>query len=176
MLVPTSDLELYTLDQLKLLAVMTGPKRLRAMVLAPNGKTYLVWENMKIGMRKGVVRRITPDAVHVREQVVNVLGQEENVDSDIRMKLDENGTSPTQASSIGALGAALSSSTAKPAVPGASAIDLGLSNPPAAVPTPTVSSVPVPASAPADGASQAPGPPPAVTAAPLNPTSSGGGG
>ena len=57
------------------------------MVAAPNGKTYLVWENMRIGIRKGVIRRITPDAIHVREQVINVLGQEENVDSDIRMNL-----------------------------------------------------------------------------------------
>lgn len=92
---PRSPLELYSVDKFRLLAVMTGPRRLRAMVEAPNGKSYLVWENMHIGLRKGIVRRITPDAIHVREQVVNVLGQEESVDSEIRMSetLEASGSS-----------------------------------------------------------------------------------
>jgi Tfp pilus assembly protein PilP len=55
------------------------------MISAPNGKTYVVSERTKIGTRKGIVLKVQPDAILIREKVVNVLGQEENVDVEIRM-------------------------------------------------------------------------------------------
>lgn len=87
--VPKTELESYAADSFKMLGVLTGPKRLKAMLLAPDGKTYFVSEKTKIGTRGGFVRRITPEAVSVRERVVNVLGQEENLDLDL--KLPEEG-------------------------------------------------------------------------------------
>ena len=53
---PRSDLERYQVDSFKMVAVLTGPTRIRAMLLAPDGKTYMVNERMKIGTRNGVIR------------------------------------------------------------------------------------------------------------------------
>ena len=55
------------------------------MLQGPNGKSYFVAEGMAIGFRKGIIRKITHESVLVREQVLNVLGQEENVDSELRL-------------------------------------------------------------------------------------------
>lgn len=86
--VPKTELESYAADSFKMIGVLTGPKRLKAMLLAPDGKTYFVTERTKIGTRNGFVRRITPEAVSVREKVVNVLGQEENLDLEIKLPLE----------------------------------------------------------------------------------------
>jgi Tfp pilus assembly protein PilP len=96
---PKGDLELFAVEQFKLVGVITGPSRLRAMVEAPNGKTYFVSERQKIGQRNGVVRKITPTAILVRETMVNVVGKEEEIDFEIRLPED---STPQEA----ALGAA----------------------------------------------------------------------
>lgn len=83
--IPRTELELFAVEQYKMVGVVTGPTKMRAMVVAPNGKTYFVSENMKMGTRKGLVRKITPDGIQVRERIVNVLGKEENVDAEIRL-------------------------------------------------------------------------------------------
>jgi len=87
-----SPLESIPLENFKLLGVITGPERVRAMVANPEGKTFFVAEKMKIGTRSGVIRKITPEAVFVREKIVNVLGQEEDVETEIRLsaKADES--------------------------------------------------------------------------------------
>jgi len=82
---PRTELEMFAIDQMRLLGVVTGPDKLRAMVLMPDGKTAFVAERMKIGTRKGVVKRITPDAIYVMENVVNALGQEEYVEALIKL-------------------------------------------------------------------------------------------
>ncbi|HLE00235.1 MAG TPA: pilus assembly protein PilP [Bdellovibrionota bacterium] len=78
---PKHELENYALDSLKLIGVLTGPVRMRAMLLTPDGKTFIVSEKTKIGTRSGEIRRITSESVHVRENVVNILGQPEKIDS-----------------------------------------------------------------------------------------------
>jgi Tfp pilus assembly protein PilP len=83
-----SDLEIFPLEKLRMLGVMTGGQHLRAMVLAPNGKTYFVQEKMAIGDRKGIIKKITDEEIVVRERVVNVLGIEETVNSTIVLPPD----------------------------------------------------------------------------------------
>lgn len=80
-----SELEMFPLEQLRLVGIITGPNKMRAMLVAPNGKTYLVFENMKIGLRRGVVRKITSRAVFIREKIVNLLGKEEILDVQLRL-------------------------------------------------------------------------------------------
>ncbi len=92
-----SDLERYSVDSFKMIAVLTGPTRLRAMLESPDGKTFLVGERMKIGPRRGVVTRITEDSVKVREQVQNVLGQDEDLDTEIHLKAETRGRGATAA-------------------------------------------------------------------------------
>jgi type IV pilus assembly protein PilP len=82
---PKSDLESYASQQFILLGVITGPKRMRAMLQAPNGKTYFVKKGDHIGQRQGVIDRIVPNRVIVQEKIVNILGQAENITTEIRM-------------------------------------------------------------------------------------------
>ncbi|MGK5084963.1 pilus assembly protein PilP [Bdellovibrionota bacterium FG-1] len=78
-----TPLEMYPLDQIKMLGVVTGPNKMRAMMGTPDGKTHFVAERAKVGVRQGVIMKITADLIRVREKIINVLGQEENVDTDI---------------------------------------------------------------------------------------------
>jgi len=87
---PKSELERYSVDSYKMVAVLTGPNKMRAMLQDPAGATHLVSENMKIGLRRGVIKKITTDTVFVREKVINVLGQEENLDLEIKLPVDKN--------------------------------------------------------------------------------------
>ena len=86
-----SELELIPLEQLKVLGVMTGPDRIKAMVQGPDGKTYFIQKGGKIGTRKGIVTRITPESVLVREKIVNVLGQEESLDTELKLPPESKG-------------------------------------------------------------------------------------
>lgn len=82
---PSSDLESFAVEQFRLVGVITGMQRLRAILQDPSGKTHFVSEKMRIGTRRGIIRQIRDDAVIVREKVTNVLGREELIDSEIRL-------------------------------------------------------------------------------------------
>jgi Tfp pilus assembly protein PilP len=82
---PKSELEQFAVDEIKLIGILTGPKQMRAMVRTPDGKSFVITENMKIGQRNGIVKRITPKAVVVQEKIVNVLGEEEYFEAEISM-------------------------------------------------------------------------------------------
>jgi len=84
-LVPTSELEQYSVDQFKMVGVITGADRLRAIVLDPKGKTHFVSEKMRLGTRRGVIREIRADKVTVREKILNAIGKEESVDVEIKL-------------------------------------------------------------------------------------------
>jgi Tfp pilus assembly protein PilP len=96
---PRSDLEMYSVDQFKLVGVVTGPRKLRAMIKGPNEKAYFVAEGMAIGQRKGVISKITTTSLTVRERIVNVLGQEEAVDT--QLLLPEEGKGAAGPAGIG---------------------------------------------------------------------------
>jgi hypothetical protein len=80
-----SELERYAVTDFKVVAVITGPLRMRAMLIAPDNKTHYVSEKMKIGLRDGVIVKITTKSVVVREKVVNPLGEVELFDTEISM-------------------------------------------------------------------------------------------
>ncbi|MEK7691214.1 MAG: hypothetical protein AAB425_09355 [Bdellovibrionota bacterium] len=85
-----SPLETFGVDTFKLLAVVTGPYEPYAMVAGSNGETYFLKAQTKIGVRKGYVSGIYPDRVVVNEQITNLLGQVEMLESEIRMPVDKN--------------------------------------------------------------------------------------
>lgn len=72
-----SDLEMNSVDQYKMVGVSTGPEKLRALVQGPDGKTHFVTEKMKIGIRNGVITKITSKQIFVREKMTNFMGEEE---------------------------------------------------------------------------------------------------
>jgi len=85
-----TDLERFAVTDFKVTGVITGPIRMRAMVLAPDGKTHYIAEKMKVGLRDGVVVKITTKSVIVREKVVNPLGEVELFDTEIGMDQQVN--------------------------------------------------------------------------------------
>ena len=84
-LLQKGELEAHLVTDFKLIGVLTGMERLRALVQAPSGKTYVVGERMKLGIQGGVIRRITHDTVYVREKFMNVVGQEETTEIELRL-------------------------------------------------------------------------------------------
>jgi Tfp pilus assembly protein PilP len=84
-LTPKTDLERFPVEAFKLMGVLTGPEKLRAMVQAPDGKTYFVAEASRIGIKGGIVKKITPTSIKIREKFVNMIGREEDIESEIRM-------------------------------------------------------------------------------------------
>lgn len=78
-----SELEKHAVTDFKVTGIITGPIRMRAMVVAPDGKTHYVAEKMKMGLRDGIITRITTKSVSVREKVVNPLGEVELFDTEI---------------------------------------------------------------------------------------------
>lgn len=87
-----SELERYPITDFKVVAIITGPIRMRAMLTAPDGKTHYVSEQMKIGTRDGVIVKITTKSIVVREKVVNPLGEVEQFDSEIGMDQPTSGS------------------------------------------------------------------------------------
>jgi len=79
-------LERYPVHQFRLLGVSTGSERIKGMLKGPDGKTYFIDVNDKIGIRSGFIENIKPDSVSVKEKVVNLLGEEEEVTTVIKMK------------------------------------------------------------------------------------------
>ena len=93
-LTPTREkepLELFELEKIKLIGVTTGPKEMQAVVMTPDGETHYVYESSRIGTRNGRIKKITSDAVLVGESIVNVMGQEEVVNSVIRLPDEDQG-------------------------------------------------------------------------------------
>src|SRR5581483_1450303 len=62
---PKTDIEATPVDKLRLVGVYRSSDTLRAMLVTPEGKTFVVKEKSKIGPRGGIVRKITPDLVEV---------------------------------------------------------------------------------------------------------------
>ncbi|MBL7715015.1 MAG: pilus assembly protein PilP [Bdellovibrionales bacterium] len=83
---PRTPLETFPVDTLRMIAVMSGPKRKKALVAAPDGKNYIVMEKMKVGIRGGLISKITPDAILIREKIVNIVGEEEDLDTVLKMQ------------------------------------------------------------------------------------------
>lgn len=70
-----TPLELFELEQLKLVAILTGMETPMAMVEDPEGKGYSVTIGTPIGKNGGRVARITKDDVVVEEEYYNSEGK-----------------------------------------------------------------------------------------------------
>ncbi len=80
-----TELEQFNLTDYKILGVITGPGRVRAMIQGPNNKTYFVKQGQKIGTQNGVIKAITPESIVVHEQIVNLLGNKETLVTELRL-------------------------------------------------------------------------------------------
>lgn len=80
------DLERFAVEELKLVGVITGMRKNKALLTTPTGKMFIVTEQMRVGTRHGVVRGISKSGIDIEERVLNVLGQEERVEARIDFK------------------------------------------------------------------------------------------
>ncbi len=84
--VKLTPIQKFDLVQFRLQAVLIGKGTPKAMISAPDGKTYIVSPGIKIGKRSGVVTDITQAGIHVQEiDYDNFTGAEKKENELIRM-------------------------------------------------------------------------------------------
>lgn len=81
-----TPIQKFDLGQFRLQAVLIGKGKPKAMLSAPDGKTYIVSPGIKIGKRSGVITEITQAGIHVEEiDYDNFTGKEKKENELIRM-------------------------------------------------------------------------------------------
>jgi len=71
---PETPLQRYDLSQFRLAGVIVGKGASKAMVIAPDGKSYILSEGVKIGKNSGVVITISSESVLVEEKYFDFSG------------------------------------------------------------------------------------------------------
>ena len=71
---PMTPLQTFEIVSLRLIGIITGKGEPRAMVLAPDGKSYILSKGIKIGRNSGVVTEIRADTVLVEEKYYDFSG------------------------------------------------------------------------------------------------------
>ena len=71
---PATPLQSYDLSQFRLAGVIVGKGASKAMVIAPDGKSYILSEGVKIGKNSGVVITISSESVLVEEKYFDFSG------------------------------------------------------------------------------------------------------
>jgi type IV pilus assembly protein PilP len=71
---PETPLQSYDLSQFRLAGVIVGKGASKAMVIAPDGKSYILSEGVKIGKNSGVVISISSESVLVEEKYFDFSG------------------------------------------------------------------------------------------------------
>ena len=71
---PETPLQSFDLSQFKLIGLIVGKGASKAMVVAPDGKSYVLAKGVKIGKNNGVVVEINSNAVRVMEKYYDFSG------------------------------------------------------------------------------------------------------
>jgi Tfp pilus assembly protein PilP len=82
---PKSELETVPVSDFKMVGVLTGPYKTRALVRSPNGNVYTVSDGTRIGVQNGYVRKVLRDRIIVNEIMQDVLGEKELVTSELKL-------------------------------------------------------------------------------------------
>lgn len=69
-----NPLESFDLYQFKLKGLIVGLGEPKAVVVAPDGKSYILKKGMRIGKNNGVIREITRERILIEEQYQDVTG------------------------------------------------------------------------------------------------------
>ncbi len=89
--IAVSPLERYSLDQLKLVAIIWGVPEPRAMVEDPEGKGYIIKKGTRIGKNQGVVIKILDNEVVVLETFVDLLNRKKTNEVSLKLQRSEGG-------------------------------------------------------------------------------------
>ena len=69
-----NPLEAYDLVQYQLKGVIIGFGEPKALILAPDGRSYILRKGLRIGKNSGVIREITRERIVVEERYLDVSG------------------------------------------------------------------------------------------------------
>ena len=72
--IPLTPLQKVGLDQLRVIGVIVGKGEPKAMVIAPDNKSFVLKKGTKIGRNNGKVSQITTDAIFIEEQYLDFSG------------------------------------------------------------------------------------------------------
>ena len=72
---PATPLQSYDIVQFRLVGVIVGKGEPKAMVVGPDGKSYVLSKGVKIGKNDGVVIDITNEAILVKEKYYDYSGK-----------------------------------------------------------------------------------------------------
>ncbi len=72
---PQTPLQKFDLSQLRMVGAIVGMSSPRAMVVAPDGKSYILKIGTKVGKNNGVVVKIMKDKVDVKESFYDFTGE-----------------------------------------------------------------------------------------------------
>ncbi|MBE0596255.1 MAG: pilus assembly protein PilP [Desulfuromonadales bacterium] len=71
---PQTPLQAYDISQYRLAGIIVGKGESMAMVMAPDGKSYILKKGIKIGKNNGSVIAIRPDTVLIEESFIDYSG------------------------------------------------------------------------------------------------------
>lgn len=71
---PETPLQSYDVSQFRLVGLIVGRGEPKAMVVAPDGKSYVLSRGIKIGKNNGVIIDITSESVSVQEKYYDFSG------------------------------------------------------------------------------------------------------
>lgn len=80
-----TELETAPVSDFKMVGVLTGPYKTRALVRGPSGNVYPVSDGTRIGTQNGYVRKVLTDRIIVNEIMQDVVGDKELVTSEIKL-------------------------------------------------------------------------------------------
>lgn len=83
--IPLTPLQRFDLNQLRLIGVIIGKGEPRAMVIAPDEKSFILRKGVKVGKNNGVVVGISTDSVSVREDYIDYTGDKQTRIEEIRL-------------------------------------------------------------------------------------------
>lgn len=82
---PQTPLQTFEIGQLRLIGVIVGKGSPRAMVVAPDGKAYILQKGVLIGKNNGRVKDIRSETVLVEEKYVDLSGEVRTGVQEIRL-------------------------------------------------------------------------------------------
>ncbi len=87
----SAPIENYDVSEFKVTGILWSRSEFYAMVLAPDGKSYILSEGKKIGLHGGKVYKIAKDSVTVREFLKDYRGIVKPKDTVLKLRREEEG-------------------------------------------------------------------------------------
>jgi type IV pilus assembly protein PilP len=82
---PLTPLQTYEIGQFRLIGIIVGKGESRALVVAPDGKSYILQRDIKIGRNGGKVTEVQREMVLVEERFEDFAGDTKTVIQEIRL-------------------------------------------------------------------------------------------